>query len=80
MKERFSNNIKKTKTAVWIKSMGYVMAGLGLVVGLAWNDAIQSFVKLIFPLETNSLIAKFLYALIITLVLVIVSFKISKEE
>lgn len=51
----------------------YIMAAFGLVAGLAWNDAIRSFIEHVFPLKENSLWAKFIYAVIITLILVVVS-------
>ncbi|MDP3996313.1 MAG: DUF5654 family protein [bacterium] len=52
------------------KTLGYVTAGLGLVAGLAWNDAIKSFIEFIFPKKGNSVSAKFVYALLITLAVV----------
>ena len=55
------------------KTTGYVLTALGLVAGLAWNDAISSAIKVIFPLGSNGLIAKFIYAAIITIVIVMVS-------
>ena len=55
------------------KIAGYVTAGLGLVAGFAWNDAIKSSIEYFFPLEENSLWAKFIYAVVITLGVVIVS-------
>ncbi len=50
----------------------YIGGGLGLVAGLAWNEAIGEFITYFFPLSKNSLMAKFIYALILTLVVVIV--------
>jgi hypothetical protein len=55
------------------KILGYILAGLGLVAGLAWNDAIKTLIEYLFPLEKNGLWAKFLYAILITLVVVILS-------
>jgi len=46
-------------------------AGFGLVAALAWNDAIQSFFKLI-PIESTEVGAKFLYAIIVTIIIVLV--------
>jgi len=78
--EEIRGGAKKTGRAVWVKSIGFLLAGLGLVAGLAWNDAIQALFKELFPLDKNSLIAKFLYAVIITIVVVIVSLQINKEN
>lgn len=51
-------------------------AGLGLVAALAWNDAIQTLFKLIFG-EQSAVWAKFGYALLITILVVMVTMKIS---
>jgi hypothetical protein len=64
---------KKLRSAVKEKTLKYVMAGFGLVAGLAWNDAIKGTIKELFPLGRDSILAKFIYALIVTLVLVLVS-------
>lgn len=48
------------------KFLGYISAALALVAGLAWNDAISNFINYIFPLNKNTLIAKFVYAVILT--------------
>jgi hypothetical protein len=55
------------------RTTGYILTALGLVAGLAWNDAISSFIKFVFPLDGNGIIAKFIYAVIITVVIVFVS-------
>ncbi len=49
------------------------MAGaLGLVAGLAWNDAIKALIEDLFPFAKTGILAKFIYAVIITAVVVIV--------
>ncbi|MBI2010717.1 MAG: hypothetical protein HYS89_00555 [Candidatus Colwellbacteria bacterium] len=48
-------------------------AALGLVVGLAWNDAIKTLIEYLFPLKQNTIAAKFFYAIIITIVLVLIT-------
>lgn len=55
------------------RTSGYIIAAFGLVAGLAWNDAIQSLISQLFPLANDSVLAKFIYAVIITIVVVIVS-------
>ncbi len=72
--------VKKTTRAVVSRTTGFILAGLGFVVGLAWNDAIQTLVTTIFPQEQNTLIAKFIYAFIITTVLVLVSLRLDRKE
>jgi len=41
------------------------------VVGLAWNDAIKELITYLFPLATNSVLAKFGYAIILTVIVVV---------
>lgn len=55
------------------KTAAYITAGFGLVASLAWNEAIKELIAFLFPNQQNSLIAKFWYAIIITIVLVAVS-------
>ena len=55
------------------KMTGYIVTALGIVAGLAWNDAISEAIKVFFPMESGSLIAKFVYAIIITIAIVILS-------
>lgn len=56
-------------------------AGFGLVAALAWNEAIQSFVKeyvdkYISP--GSGVISRFIYAVVITLFAVLVTYQLSK--
>lgn len=55
------------------KVAGYITAGFGLVASLAWNEAIKELIAFLYPGPQNTLRAKFLYAVIITLVVVGVS-------
>ena len=55
------------------RTLGFITAGLGLVAGLAWNDAIKALIEYLFPLDKNGLLVKFLYAVVITLVVVFLS-------
>jgi len=51
---------------------------LGLVAGLAWNDAIKSLIEFFFPNQQNTVLAKIVYAAVITLVVVILSIIVSR--
>jgi hypothetical protein len=76
MEEKISNIKQKTaavKSDLREKTSGYIVTALGLVAGLAWNDAISSLIKYLFPLDQNSIPAKFIYAGIITFVIVVIS-------
>jgi hypothetical protein len=76
--------IEKEKTeksihyAVREKTTSYILAAFSLVAGLAWNEAIKSFIEFVFPQSGNSLMAKFAYALALTVVVVYVSVYLSK--
>lgn len=64
---------KALREEVRERTLGFITAGLGLVAGLAWNDAIKALIDYLFPLDKNGLLAKFLYAIVITLVVVLLS-------
>jgi lysylphosphatidylglycerol synthetase-like protein (DUF2156 family) len=55
------------------RTLGYVVAAFGIVAGLAWNDAVKSLIEYVFPGDKNSLIVKFIYAVIITVLVVVVT-------
>ncbi|MFZ2303496.1 MAG: DUF5654 family protein [Minisyncoccia bacterium] len=70
--ERITNEMRE-------RSMTYIAGGLGIVVGLAWNEAIKSLIDYFYPLSSaNSISAKFIYAIIITGVVVLVTMYIVK--
>ncbi len=61
------------------RTVTYITAALGLVVGLAWNEAIKSVIEYLFPLSQNTMAAKITYAAVITIVLVLVTAYLFKE-
>lgn len=68
----------KLRTEIRERTLGYMLAAFGFVAGLAWNDAIQALIGHLFPLPENTLPAKFLYAVIISFVAVIISVYMSR--
>ena len=62
---------EKIKREAQNKILGYLTAAFGLVAGLAWNEAIKALIEELFPLSKNTLLAKFVYAIIVTLIVVI---------
>lgn len=88
LKEKISNHkvIKKAKSLqkdIFKNVVGSIIAALGVVVGLAWNDAISQFIKIVFPENKDSIIAKFSYAVMLTIIVVIISYlllKVSSKE
>ena len=55
------------------KTAGYIVTALGLVAGLAWNDAITSLIAHFFPVSSSGLIIKFTYAVLVTVAVVVLS-------
>jgi hypothetical protein len=53
------------------KTFGYISGALGLVAGLAWNDAISNMINVLFPLSKDTVAIKFLYAAIVTVAIVV---------
>ncbi|MFZ2189675.1 MAG: DUF5654 family protein [Candidatus Magasanikiibacteriota bacterium] len=81
MLDKFKDESKKVGLEVRQKVATFILAGFGLVAGLAWNEAIKGLIDRYFPLASGGgLLAKFLYAFIITIVIVVVSIYILKTE
>ena len=51
--------------------MGYLLAAFGFVAGLAWNEAIKALIEDLFPARENTLVAKFGYAILLTVFLAV---------
>jgi hypothetical protein len=62
------------------QTVGYIMAAFGLVAGLAWNDAIKGFIDYLYPIGKDGLPAKFIYAVMITLIVVLISWYINRDD
>lgn len=60
------------------KAAGYLLAGFGVVAGLAWNEAVKELIEVLWPMDQESLIAKFVYACAMTLLVVIASMVLLK--
>jgi hypothetical protein len=57
--EQLKKETREVRGEVREKVAGYILTALGLVAGLAWNDAVTALFKEIFPLDQNSLLPKF---------------------
>jgi hypothetical protein len=73
----FKNGVEETKREFRKETITLILGGFGLVAALAWNEAIQALFETIFP-QTNALIGKFIYAIIITFVVVGLSLQLKK--
>jgi len=84
MKEQFkkitSKSIKevnKLQYEIIQKISDLALAGFGLVAALAWNEAIKSLFDKIFP-QSGGIIAKFIYAIVVTVIIVFITMRIGK--
>jgi hypothetical protein len=73
VKEKIKEEIHSVRKEVKDKTVGYIITALGLVAGLAWNDAIRSLIEYYFPLSEKSVWAKLIYAAFLTLIVVLIS-------
>lgn len=76
--EKIKTEGKNIELEMKKRIVGYITAAFGLVAGLAWNEAIKAMIEYFFPLDRGSVLAKFVYAMGITLVLVLVSVYLAK--
>jgi len=69
-----SKHIVRFRIELRQQILKYVLAAIGLIAGLAWNDAIKSIIEYLLPYSAaGTVVAKLLYALIITLLIVMFS-------
>ncbi|MDO8622103.1 MAG: DUF5654 family protein [bacterium] len=71
--ERLRQEERVIEREVRERVVGYLTAALGLVAGLAWNDAISALIAHWFPIERSSILAKFIYAAVLTVVVVLIT-------
>ena len=74
-----SKKERDTRLSILKRTLELITTALALVAGLAWNDAIQSIFKEIFGPQ-STMIAKLLYAMLITTIVVVIGFRISKIQ
>lgn len=75
--DKIKNGIKEVKREFKEKTITLILGGFGLVAALAWNEAIKSLFETLFP-KKNALIGKFVYAAIITVIVVVISLQLKK--
>ena len=63
-------NVKKE---IKEKTIGYMLAAFSFVAGLAWNEAVKALIDRFFPDSGNSVIMKFIYAVAITAIAVVIT-------
>ena len=78
-RKKAMKKVRKTSVAVQEKSIALILGGFGLVAALAWNEAIKSLFENLFE-DKGSIIGKFTYAAIITIIVVVVSMRLQKSS
>gem|GEM_PF-510361 len=78
IKEKLQHEKREIKKQVQKQLLTYIVASLGLIAGLAWNEAIKGLIEYIFPLSQNTIQAKFLYAIFMTILIVIISYYLAR--
>ena len=69
----------KVQREIKDKTLGYIMTALGLVAGLAWNDAIKSTIEYFSPVNSNNtILAKITYAFFVTVLIAVATFYLVK--
>ena len=83
--ENYNNGLEKIKSAsakisreVKEKTFGFIVTAFGLVAGLAWSEAIQSLIKSFFAVDKDSIWVKFLYAVVMTILVVLVTIYLAR--
>jgi hypothetical protein len=78
--EKIREDSGRLRREVKSKTFGYIVGAFGLIVGLAWNDAVKSLIEYWLPAGGNGIVAKFIYAVIITLLVVTASYYLIGSE
>ncbi len=73
MLDKVKEESKALNAELRARTVGFITGGLGLVAGLAWNDAIKALIEYLVPLGRDSIWAKFIYAILISVVVVVLS-------
>lgn len=76
--EKLKQSSREVREAIADQTMGYITAALSVVAGLAWNDAIKAAITYFFPAESSSILAQFVYALAMTVVVVLLTLLIRR--
>ncbi|HOX60627.1 MAG TPA: DUF5654 family protein [Candidatus Magasanikbacteria bacterium] len=76
--QKIKDESQKIKAEVRRQILSYMVGAFGMIAGLAWNEAIKSLIEYIFPMSRNTWLAKLVYAVIITIIIVTVTILVTK--
>jgi len=74
-----SNGVKETNRKIISQTTGFISSAFVLVAALAWNEAIKELISQYFK-TGSGLVSRLVYALIVTLIAVLVTSRLNKIE
>ncbi len=69
--------VAELRRELFQKGISWILAGFGIMAGLAWNEAVKSLFDFLLGPTKASLMAKFVYAIVVTIVAVMVTRELS---
>jgi len=76
--KKISKDVGQLRLEILQKITDLVTAGMGLVAALAWNNAIQAIFNRVFPKPGDNIAALTVYALVITIIIVVITVQLSR--
>jgi len=77
--EKLREEQRKLRAAVHERMSGAIIGAFGLVAGIAWNDAVRAAIDHFYPPgDGGGLVPKFLYAIIVTVIVSILIYLVSR--
>jgi len=78
-KLKAEEKLVEAQAAVFSQTLTLITGAFALVAALAWNEAVKALIERVFP-SSSGVISKFLYAVTITVVVVIITRYIKRVE
>jgi tryptophan-rich sensory protein len=75
--KQIKNEVGEVRREFKEKVITLILGGFGLVTALAWNEAIKTLFETLFP-KKSELVGKFIYAAIVTIIVVLLSLQFKK--
>lgn len=75
MFEPFKKEAREAQKEFKEKATTLILAGFGFVAALAWNDAVKAVFDAFLP-QVAGVVGKIIYALLVTLIVVIISLRL----
>jgi ABC-type Na+ efflux pump permease subunit len=76
--DKIFDEARAAKNQVKDKVVSLIAAAFGLVAALAWNDAVKGLIDYLFPMSNGGLIAKFIYAVGVTILAVLLVYYLER--